>query len=78
MRSSNNNCKVSTACASHGGYGTCRSMQSALHDPSYRRTIGPANSSNTKIRDFFLNNICSRNYYRAAKTPVSIFIMQNC
>ena len=77
--SNNNNCKVSTACASVSGANTyvlqhvrnvaiepvevtCCVCKSALHDPSYRRTINPANSSNSKIRDFFLKNICSPNY----------------
>ena len=57
---------------------TCCVCKSALHDPSYRRIFSPANSSNSKIRDFFLNNICSPNYYRAAITSVSIFILHKC
>ena len=68
---SNNNCKVSTAasCASVSGANTyvlqhvrnvamkpVEVCKSALHDPSYKRTIGPANSSNTKVRDFIADS----------------------
>ena len=41
---------------------SCCICKNALQGPSCRRIISPVNASNSKVRGFFLRNICAPSY----------------